>query len=105
MAFSEDFSVFFNADGFGEEFTYYPNIGSPVTLMGIFDNAYFAAAGEVAIASNQPQLVYETAKLNEKPAYGERITIKDKDYVIVGIQPDGTGTTSLALEEQNDDAC
>ena len=99
MAFTEDFSTFFNADGFGVEFIYTPNVGISITAIGIFDDAFFAApGGEVAIAGSQPQIVYETAKIPDSPVYGEEITINGKDYKIVGIHPDGTGTTTLILE-------
>ncbi len=106
MAFAEDLSVFFDTNGFGEEFTYYPKVGPSLTLVGIFDAAYFAApAGEIAVASNQPQMQYETAKISDGPVYGETITYKGKDYTIVNIQPDGTGVTTLLLEVSDDGAC
>jgi hypothetical protein len=105
MAFEEDFSIFFDTSGFGDDFIYQPKIGSSLTLIGIFDAGYYAApGGEVAVASNQPQIQYETAKIADAPVYGEGITFKGIDYTIVGIEPDGTGTTILKLE-RTDDAC
>jgi hypothetical protein len=105
MAFKEDFSIFFDTDGFGVEFTYTPSIGASLTCKGIFDSAYSAArGGEVDIASQQPQIEYETAAIPE-PTYGEFVTVAGKQYTIVGIEPDGTGTTTLKLEETDDDAC
>ena len=105
MAFEEDFSIFFDTNGFGEEFTYNPNVGSSLTLVGIFDAGFYAApGGEVAVASSQPQIQYETAKIPDAPIYGETVTYKGRDYTIVGIEPDGTGVTTLILEK-SDDAC
>lgn len=105
MAFVEDLSIFFNTNGFGEEFTYHPKVGSSLTLIGIFDAGYYAApGGEVAVASNQPQIQYESATIPDAPIYGETVTFKGQDYTIVGIEPDGTGVTTLMLEKY-DDAC
>lgn len=102
MAFQEDFSVFFNTDGFGEEFTYTPKVGAAVTLVGIFDDAYFAAqGGEVEVAGSQPRIQYETAKIADAPVYGETVTARGVDYTIVEVQPDGTGTSTLILERKD----
>ncbi len=106
MAFAEDFSTFFNVDGFGVEFIFTPNVGAAITTIGIFDNAYFAApGGEVDVAGSQPQLVYQTSAISDPPVYGEKITVNGNDYTIVGIHPDGTGTTTLMLELKDDGTC
>jgi hypothetical protein len=105
MAFAENFSIFFDTAGFGVEFTYTPKAGKAIKAIGVFDAAYFAATGgEVSVAGSQPQLVFETSKIPD-PAYGETIHVNNKDYTIVGIHPDGTGTTTLILEEKDDGAC
>ncbi len=102
MAFAEDFTVFFNTDGFGVEATYTPNVGAAITVVGVFDDAYLAVqAGEIPVAGSQPQLVYETAKIATPPVYGERLTVNGQDYTIVGVHPDGTGTTTLILEVED----
>lgn len=102
MAFTEDFSVFFDTDGFASEFTYYPNVGAEITVNGIFDQAFYeVSGGEVGIAGNQPRIVCETAKI-PSPVYGEKVKIDGNVFTIVGIQPDGTGTTTLILEEADD---
>jgi hypothetical protein len=104
MAFKEDFSAFFNADGFGDDFIYTPKVGAAISAVGIFDDAYYAEqGGEVAVAGSQPRIQYESAKIPD-PVYGESITVKGKDYKIIEIQPDGTGTTTILLELQ-DGAC
>ncbi len=106
MAFEEDFDVFFDPDVFGEPFTYTPEVGASVAGIGVFDDAYTAAqGGEVMVASSTPQIQYETAKINPAPRYGERLTVKGQDYTIVGIQPDGTGVTTLMLEVDDDGTC
>lgn len=99
MAIEEDFSIFFDTDGFAVPFTFTPQVGTPETAVGIFDDAYSAATGgEVTVASTQPQLIYETATLDVTPIYGDAITVNGTAYTVVGIQPDGTGTTTLMLE-------
>jgi hypothetical protein len=106
MAFEEDFSTFFNTDGFGVEFVYTPKIGGPVTGIGIFDAAHFAVAGgEVSVEGNQPQIQYETSTISDPPVYGDKIAVNGKDYTIVGVHPDGTGTTTLILELDTDGTC
>jgi hypothetical protein len=101
MAFTEDFSVFFDTDGFASEFTYTPKIGAEITVNGIFDQAFYeVSGGEVGIAGNQPRIVYETLKI-PSPLYGDGIRIDGKYYTIVGIQPDGVGTTTLILEDSD----
>ena len=107
MAFEEDFSAFFDAtDGFAVAFLFTPKIGSPISGTCIYDDAYSAATGgEVSVASSQPQIIYETSKITPPPRYGEKITVSAKDYRIVGIQPDGTGVTTLMLEEDEDASC
>lgn len=106
MAFVEDLTPFFDTDGFGEEFTYFPAIGSPIVAVGIYDNAFYSAqGGEIEVAGSQPQVVYATASIPEAPVYGERLTVKGKDYTIVGIEPDGTGITTLKLEVRDDGSC
>jgi hypothetical protein len=104
MAFTEDFSVFFDDNGFGVDFAYTPKVGNAISATGIFDAAYFGAEGaEVTVTSSQPRIVYQTSLIPE-PLYGDAITVNDEDYTIVGIQPDGTGITTLILEKA-DDAC
>lgn len=105
MAFTEDLSAFFNTDGFGEEFIYKPKAGAALTLVGIFDNAYYAErGGDIVVAGSQPRLQYETAKIDPKPVDGDTITLRGEEYTIVNIEPDGTGVTTLMLERK-DDTC
>ena len=99
MAFAEDFSVFFDLDGFAVPFRYVPKAGKEINGNGIFDDAYFEApGGEVGFSASQPRLTVESAII-KNPVYGETIVTNEKYYQIVGIQPDGTGVTTLILEE------
>lgn len=106
MAFEEDLSPFFDVDGFGVPFTYIPEVGAPISAVGIFDDAFYAAqGGEVSVAGSQPQLQYPTASIPDEPIYGEGIQVNGKEYSITSIQPDGTGITTLMLEVQEDGSC
>lgn len=102
MAFDEDLTPFFDTDGHGVDFIHTPAIGADVNAVGIFDSDYASAdGGEVGITGSQPQLTFATGDI-PSPKYGEIITIAAKKYAIVGIHPDGTGVTTLVLEEQDD---
>lgn len=106
MALEEPFDVFFDTDTFGVPFTYTPKVGASVPGVGIFDNDFYAATGgEVTVASTQPQLMYETAKIQPAPVYGEAIAVNGQEFTIVGVRPDGTGVTTLMLEVDDDGSC
>lgn len=104
MAFTEDHSIFFDVDGFAIAFTYTPAGGASVSLKGIFDEAYFEQSGAFDVSGNQPQIMFETASLASAPAYGDAVCINETPFLIVEVQPDGTGITTLKLEKQ-DGAC
>jgi len=107
MAFTEDFAPFFDTEGFGVEAIYTPKeVGSSVTIIAIFDDEYIALqGGAVEVAGSQPRIMYESAKISPKPAYGDLIHVNDTDYTIVEVQPDGTGITTLILELREDGSC
>ena len=64
-----------------------------VSVQGIFDAAYTDPLG---MAGNQPQLTVATADL-PAVAVGQAVTINTFAYTVVGIEPDGTGITTLQL--------
>lgn len=104
MAFEEDISVFFEdvAVSFATEFSYTPAAGDTQQVRGIFDAAYIGVdGGGVPVAANQPQIVYATSNIQPAPQYGDSVQINNKDYMIVNVQPDGTGITTLLLDEKD----
>ena len=93
--FDEDFSVFTNTDEFGDIGT----IGG-TDVNGIFDSEYVETIfNGIPVAGEHP--VFGCAE-SDLPSYtnGTEIVIKTQTYKIRNWQPDGTGWTTLILEEQ-----
>ena len=92
---ADERAIFFNVDDFGVAATY--NGG---TVNGIFDNEFFEAdaGGMVAVAIQQPRFLCRTSDVSAA-AEGDGIVINSVSYVIRVVQPDGTGMTTLVLEE------
>ncbi len=66
------------------------------TIAGIFDNQFVEVNG---IEGVRP--VFTCAEANVATiAHGDALTIKSISFKVAGIQPDGTGLTSLILEKQ-----
>jgi hypothetical protein len=97
---ADELAIFFAVDDFGVAATYTPSGGSPVTVNGIFDNEFFEAdaGGTVAVAIQQPRFQCRTSDV-ASAAEGDAITINSVSYIIRVVQPDGTGVTTLVLEE------
>lgn len=92
---------FFSINDFGVEVIYTPDGGSPSTVTGIFDNPYLAAdaGGFVEFTATSPTFITRTSAITGV-AYGDTLTIDSVTYLIREVMPDGTGMTTLALEEQ-----
>ena len=67
-----------------------------VPVRGIFDNAFGSAFGGM-IDGSGPMVRLPSSVA---AARGNPVVIASKQYVITGIEPDGTGLTVLRLEEQ-----
>jgi hypothetical protein len=94
-----ELAIFFDADDFGVTASYTPSGGSASNVKGIFDNEFFeAGVGEVGVAIQQPRFVCRTSDVSAA-AEGDAITINSVAYTIRVVQPDGTGVTTLVLEE------
>ena len=100
---TSDISTFFNTDEFADEASYTPakyaqvhdeGTGHTTTING---NLY---KDFVVINGNEAYLpIFECATANvSTAAHGDRLTINSVDYKVVGIEPDGTGVTKLAME-------
>ena len=89
--FVEDFTEFLDSTEMADNAT----IGAS-TIAGIFDNQFVEVHG---IEGVRP--VFTCAELNVSTiAHGDALTINTISYKVAGIQPDGTGLTSLILEKQ-----
>lgn len=89
--FTEDLSEFLNADELATNAT----IGA-LTVAGIFDNQFVEVLG---VEGLRPIF---TCAASDVPSigHGDNVTINSTLYKVVGVQPDGTGLTSLILEDQ-----
>ena len=89
--FAEDLSEFLDSTEMADNAT----IGAS-TIAGIFDNQFVEVHG---IEGVRPVFVCAEADVSSI-AHGDALTIKTVSYKVAGVQPDGTGLTSLILEKQ-----
>jgi len=89
--FTEDLSEFLDSTEMADNAT----IGA-ATVAGIFDNQFVEVHG---IEGVRPVFVCDEADV-ASIAHGDALTIKTVSYKVAGVQPDGTGLTSLILEKQ-----
>ncbi len=64
-----------------------------VSVTAIFDAAY---ADPLNMGGNTPQLTVATSDL-PAVAVGQAVTVNATSYTVVGIEPDGTGVSTLML--------
>jgi hypothetical protein len=96
-----ELAVFFETDDFAVTASYTPSGGSASDVKGIFDKEYLEldSGGTVAFAVNQPRFQCSTADV-ANAAEGDAITISGTNYIVRVVQDDGTGVTTLVIEEQ-----
>ena len=93
MAFTEDFSAFFNAAEFAQQVT----LGG-VQVLAIFDAAYaLAGVGVYGMAGTQPMLTLATASVPADPI-GLAVLVGSNAYTVAAHEPSGTGISVLQLE-------
>ncbi|MEY2654031.1 MAG: hypothetical protein RLZZ524_1059 [Pseudomonadota bacterium] len=93
MAFVEDLSPFFSEEDFAVAATLN---GAAVT--GIFDVPYTEPLGNF-VAGLAPIFTLPTASASSA-AQGQTLVIGATTYKVAGVEPDGTGITTLRLEAQ-----
>lgn len=86
---------------FGQTVTYTRTGGSPVAIVGIFDNAYedISAGGSVSFAVQQPRLLCKTSDV-ASAAEGDTFVIGGVTYKVTVVMADGIGMTEFMLEKQ-----
>jgi hypothetical protein len=90
--FTEDLSAFFDTTtGFAISAT----LGGGGTVPVIFDNGYANTLGGL-VESTGPQCHAKTADVSTI-IQGNTLVIGGTTYTITGVQPDGTGITTLQL--------
>lgn len=101
---TSDLATFFNTDEFADSATYTPaeyvhvhslGTNNTSTINGILFKDFVIVNNEEA---HLP--IFECATSDVSSAtHGDKLTINEVDYLVVGIEPDVTGTTKLALEK------
>ena len=81
--------------------TYTPVSGAPVSIMGVFNEAYqpIDNATGLPLSSTQPALGVRLSDLPAAPRKGDKATIKTKTYKVMDSHPDGGGGAILLLHE------
>lgn len=97
MAFDENLDQFFAVTDFAV-----PALWKGTTdVVGIFDNAYFEDPVGTGAANETSTPIFRTkSSAVAGAAHGDAFRVNETDYKIVGVQPDGTGTTVLVLQAQ-----
>jgi hypothetical protein len=83
-------------DVMGEEITYTPNGDTPVTIKGVFDNAWVEIDG---VQSLKPTLRIDLSDLSSAPGKGDQVTIETVEYKIIESRVDGFGGSTLILHK------
>ena len=72
-------------------------------LKGIFDDAYQGVqVAESEFASSQPVIMLPTKALPIQPVEGDKVIIECQAYTVRNFKSDGTGVTTLVLEESTE---
>lgn len=97
---ADDILLFFDVEDFGEQVTYTPDGGSATTIIGIFDDPQASrnASEMLEVTIPSPRLVCRTADV-PNAADGDELTARGVDYIVRVVLTDGTGVTTLILEE------
>ena len=95
---TQDLLNFFDTETHGSNATVTIN-GSASTISVIINKEYFAIAGEsVDVDGTQPVVTCRSSDVTNIDT-ADTIAIDGITYNIVNIQPDGTGTTTLILQD------
>lgn len=82
---------------FGTPVTYIPNVGSSVSIRGVFDNAYVEVSG---VSSLRPTLRINLSDLASAPTKGDQVEVNSKTYDVIASEEDGLGGSTLILQEE-----
>ena len=92
MAFTEDLSVFFRTQDFAVAATY----NGSTTVNGILDNEYVEGLN---FQGSAPVFRCRTSDV-PTATHGQSLVVDGITYKIVGVEPSGTGISTLRLERQ-----
>jgi len=91
--------AFFDVDEHAVDATHTPAGGAARAVPGIFDNEYVTVfdGEDASVESSGPVFMCRTADVSAA-AHGDTLAISGTVYTVRGVQPDGTGMTTLRLE-------
>ena len=95
----EDLAEFFDVDEHAQAASYTPSGGSASSISVIFRNEFYLEDAGVGVETTQPVITVQTSKV-PGIAHGDVIEISGINYNVIGIRPDGTGISEIALEKQ-----
>ncbi len=92
-----DRANFLDVDAFGVAATY----NGVTTVNGVFENEFFEAIAGATVPIESAQALF-TCRTADVPSatHADTLVISGSSYIVVGVQPDGTGMTILILEAQ-----
>lgn len=80
----------------GDVYQYTPSGGSPVSINGVFSNAYVEIEQIVTL---KPTLRINLADLTSLPAKGDAVQIDTVNYLVIESRLDGHGGSTLILKK------
>ena len=95
----ETLADFFDVDEHAQAASYTPSGGSASSITVIFRNEFYLEDSGVGVETTQPVITVQTSKV-PGIAHGDVIAISGINYNVIGIRPDGTGISEIALEKQ-----
>ena len=83
----------------GIEATYFPKVGAPVDIRGVFDDRAqeVDVDGEIRVSSNVYTFGLKLDDLDFAPLKGDKLVIKDITYQVINALEDGVPDASTVL--------
>jgi hypothetical protein len=80
---------------FGEDVTYTPVSGSPVTIRGVFSHKWVEVSD---VSTFKPTLIIALSDLSAPPKNGDTVVVETTTYRVMISQPDSFGGAILILQ-------
>lgn len=96
-----DLARLFDLGGLTVPVEYRPEVGTPVQLAGIYDEAWCEVdpQSRAPISSTGPAVHMQTGDLPAEPADADRLVIHGRTFRMLAPKPDGHGVTIYPLKE------
>lgn len=100
MIGGDDWGVFFDPDDFADSAVWDTQAGEFVELDGIFEAAreVVLSGDSVGVSAVMPVLTVASDSVPETAAQGDDLEIRDQNFRVADLQPDGSGLTRVILE-------